>query len=95
MNKHIDPTRRGLRYPEWPQIDRDAWEKAVAPGNVFDGRGPAAHWAPRTKTTNIVNYGRWLAFLKNTGLLGPDCSPDRDSTHLNRRCRIGGRYPSN
>lgn len=76
MGKYIDPQRRSLRLHEWPQSDRDAWEKAVAPGNVFDGRGPAAHWAPRTKITNIVNYGRWLAFLKNFGLLEMEVSPE-------------------
>ena len=76
MAKQIDPQRRGLRFHDWPQTDRNAWENAIAAGNVFDGRGPAAHWAPRTKKTNIVHYGRWLAFLNNSALLDPDCSPE-------------------
>jgi site-specific recombinase XerD len=76
MNKRNDPQRRGLRFPEWPQTDRTAWENAVSTGNVFDGRGRAAHWAPTTKKTNIVNYGRWLGFLKNSGLLDAEGSPE-------------------
>lgn len=76
MTKKFDPQRRGLRFQEWPVTDRAAWDKAIAVGNVFDGRGPAAHWAPRTKSTNTVNYGRWLGFLSISGLLDPDCSPD-------------------
>jgi len=76
MAKNRDPQRRSLRFHEWPERDRKAWEKVVAPGTVFSGRGPGAHWAPRTKETNIVNYGRWLAFLQNTGQLDENCGPE-------------------
>lgn len=76
MARNRDPQRRSLRFDEWPQVDRESWEKVVAPGTVFGGRGPGAHWAARTKETNLRNYGRWLAFLKNSSQLDGKCSPE-------------------
>jgi integrase/recombinase XerD len=32
-------------------------------GDVFDGWGPAAHWAATTRYTVMAAYGRYLAFL--------------------------------
>ena len=52
-----------LPYDEWPVSDCEAWQKAIADGDVLDGRGPAAHWRETTRRTNIEHYGRWLAFL--------------------------------
>jgi hypothetical protein len=75
MAKSIDPQRRGLRFHEWPEPDREAWEKAIAVGNVFDGRGPAAHWSDPTKNSNKCNYGRWLAYLMHFGQLDTHCEP--------------------
>lgn len=69
MARAVDPPRRAHPLSEWPQIDQDAWAAAIAEGDVFDGRGPAAHWAAATKKTNIQHYGRWLGYLSWTGLL--------------------------
>lgn len=55
--------RRALPFDSWPDPDRIAWTKAVAVGDVFDGLGPAAHWAGTTRSGVIAAYGRWLSFL--------------------------------
>jgi integrase/recombinase XerD len=55
--------RRSLPFDAWPEVDRIAWNEAIAQGDVFDGRGPAAHWAATTRYTVMAAYGRFLAFL--------------------------------
>ena len=50
----------------WPRADRAAWERAIASGDIFDGQGPAAHWAEGTKRTRILGYGRWIGFFLET-----------------------------
>ena len=76
MRRVIDASRRALPYSEWPIGDRLAWEKAIADGDIFDGRGPAAHWASPTKRTNIQHYGRWLGYLLWRGELVSSASPE-------------------
>ena len=53
-----------LHYQFWPRPDQEAWAIAVADGDMFDGRGAAANWSPRTRETVLHGYGRWLAFLR-------------------------------
>jgi hypothetical protein len=55
--------RRSLPFDAWPEVDRIAWTEAIAEGDVFDGRGPAAHWAATTRYNVMAAYGRYLAFL--------------------------------
>jgi integrase/recombinase XerD len=55
--------RRGLSFGAWPAFDRSAWTGAIADGDIFDGRGPAAHWAGTTRNAVCAAYGRWLGFL--------------------------------
>jgi integrase/recombinase XerD len=55
--------RRGLSFSAWPEPDRIAWGEAIVQGDIFDGRGPAAHWADTTRNAVISAYGRWLGFL--------------------------------
>ena len=66
---------KGLGVPipfnQWPEPDRDAWNRAVSPGDVFTDAGSGAHWRPATRKSYIGNYGRWLAFLEHTGHLHP------------------------
>ena len=61
--------RRYLAFPDWPPVDRDAWNEAIREGDILDGQGPAAHWANATRQTNCQHYSRWLAFLQHKGLL--------------------------
>ena len=75
MPRPIDPSRRSLPFQEWPANDQNAWSQAIQPGDILDGQGPAAHWAERTKETNIQHYGRWLGWLSWTSRLDPTVCP--------------------
>jgi integrase/recombinase XerD len=55
--------RQGLPLGAWPGPDQHAWAGAIAEGDIFDGRGAAAHWAETTRNAVIAAYGRWLGFL--------------------------------
>jgi integrase/recombinase XerD len=59
----------------WPEADRAAWYAAIRQGDILDGAGPAAHWRPATKATNIHHYGRWLAFLQSRNMLETNAQP--------------------
>lgn len=72
--------RIGLVLAEWPTLHREAWEKAIANGDVFEGRGPAVHWRPATRKTNVNQYGRWLGFLQKTNRLVFDGRPEEQVT---------------
>ncbi len=75
MVRPIDSMRRALPLSEWPQADQNAWATAQAAGDIFDEGGGAAHWATRTRLTNIQHYGRWLGYLLWIGKLDQDASP--------------------
>ncbi len=68
--------RIGLVFEEWPAGHQAAWNAAIADGDVFDGRGPAAHWAVATRKTNINQYGRWLGYLRQAGRLVGNEAPE-------------------
>jgi integrase/recombinase XerD len=55
--------RRGLAFHDWPEPDRIGWAEAIAEGDIFDGQGPAAHWATTTRDSVLSAYGRWLGFI--------------------------------
>ena len=55
--------RRGLHLSAWPEPDQIAWTGAIVDKDIFEGRGPAAHWAETTRNSVIAAYGRWLGFL--------------------------------
>ncbi len=75
MPRPIDPSRRSLPFREWPALDQEYWSRAVSPGDILDGQGPAVHWADRTKETNIQHYGRWLGWLTWQERLDPEAHP--------------------
>jgi integrase len=70
MARHRHPFTVGLALEEWPELDRQAWEVANRDGDLLTGRGPAAHWRPKTRLTARKAYGNWLRFLKDTHRLG-------------------------
>jgi len=53
-----------LRLARWPEADRAAWAAALAEGDIFDGRGPAAHWAAGSRRSVASGYGRWIGYLQ-------------------------------
>ena len=70
------PQRRSLPLHAWPAPDRAAWAAAIAEGDIFEGRGPAAHWRPATRATNLDHYARWLGFLDSRGALAAPRRPE-------------------
>ncbi len=67
--KARDPSRRCLRYANWPAIDRRLWEQAIEDDGAPFDQGPAARWRPSTRHLVISCYGRWLNFLALRGRL--------------------------
>jgi len=39
---------KSLKFNEWPQSHKIAWERAVKKGRIFEKDGPAAHRRERT-----------------------------------------------
>jgi integrase len=58
-----DRTYTYLPHHAWPAADQSAWRELFREGDVLDGRGPAAHWAPATRRSNHQHYARWLGWL--------------------------------
>lgn len=56
--------RKTLPFGDWPEADRTAWEAAFAAANLFDGRGPAAHWSLGSRTSVRSGYSRWLGYVR-------------------------------
>ncbi len=66
----VQTERSRISIHDWPEADRHAWHKAIAPGDVFSDPGPAAKLSEVTKRGYEGTYGRWLRFLwlrKGTG----------------------------
>ncbi|MCU4179694.1 tyrosine-type recombinase/integrase [Bosea sp. BH3] len=78
--RSFDPARRSLPFNEWPVIDQQLWTRAIAKRTLFGEGGTAAHWRPRTKVTNIQNYGRFLGYLAWSGQLDPHQTPAERAT---------------
>src|SRR3954470_24435861 len=51
------------------------WEIAHWRGSLLDDPGPAADWRPATSRKIASGYGRWLAFLADSGRLDPGAEP--------------------
>jgi hypothetical protein len=68
--------RSHVPLENWPQFDRDAFQRALQPGGgLFDPNGLAAHWAEHTRIWAIKGYGHWLHYLQRTGQLDHRASP--------------------
>jgi integrase/recombinase XerD len=49
---------------DWPVADLEAFERAYAPGDVFDEtRGPGAHYSDGWRRMIRTSYRRWLGFF--------------------------------
>lgn len=58
------PRRIGLTIEQWPQADRDAWNRAFEGSGYFDEQAVASHWRPKTRQQAQYAYGRWLAHVR-------------------------------
>lgn len=62
-------TRHAVPSEDWPQADQALWRSVIAEGDILDGCGPGANWAPTTKNNTRKAYGYWLHWLGTKGLL--------------------------
>ena len=58
-----------LLVERWPAVDRDLWRAGIAPAALFEPAGAGASWSARTRDKFERDYGRWLAWLRDQGLL--------------------------
>lgn len=76
MRPFEDPLRRCLRVVEWPERDRNAWELALAPGDLLEGTvGAGHHWCEDTREKHRKDYGRWLTFIIASGRYDREAAP--------------------
>jgi len=52
-----------LRYQDWPQADKFAWDALFAEGDIFDGTGPCASWSDGSRKKRCQSYGYWLSWM--------------------------------
>lgn len=64
-------TERRVAWPvlRWPQHDTNAWHSARRAGDFLSDDGAAAGWRDATVRAAIGEYGRFLAFQHEQGLL--------------------------
>ncbi len=72
---------KSLPYNNWPELNRNYWRLAVASGDRFDGRGPAAHWSLASCHSIRYAYGRWLMFIET---IDPDLFNGSPSSRITR-----------
>lgn len=71
-----------MAFKVWSAADQRAWRTAINDGDVFDGRGPAAHWSNGTRRSTIHGYGRWLGFLASNDPHAHDLAPIDQITRI-------------
>jgi integrase len=63
-------------FDQWPEVDRIAWQRLFADGDIFDDTvGQARHWKTATRKANQRNYASWLGWLADKGLLDLAVAP--------------------
>ena len=66
---------------DWPAQDRQLWETGLSPYDPYDspdsvpGAGYGAGLSDPTVELSRKSYGRWLAFLRDSGQLDPTAHP--------------------
>jgi integrase/recombinase XerD len=81
--------RHAVPLNDWPAADQVMWQSVIAEGDIFDGQGPGANWAPATIDNTRKAYGYWLHWLCISGLLSAPVhhpldrlTPDRIKTYI-------------
>jgi integrase/recombinase XerD len=67
-------TRRPL-IANWPNRDRELWEKGVEPIDLFETGGAGAGWSAASRFKTASGYSFWLQWLAAKELLDIDASP--------------------
>jgi integrase len=62
MARYRAPLTVGVPFEHWPILHRQAWLAATRDGDILSGRGPAAHWKPKTRRSILKAVGNYLRF---------------------------------
>ena len=60
MSRAVDPRRRCIALPEWPEGVRAVWQAGVAPRGRFSQQGSATHLSEKSREKYAEGFGRWL-----------------------------------
>ncbi|SHK50534.1 Phage integrase family protein [Shimia gijangensis] len=52
-----------LKYEDWPQVDRSAWDALFTVGKFFEESGACVEWSEGSRKKRRQGYGQWLSFL--------------------------------
>ena len=72
---HRDPDRRCKKLDELPAADRDLWQAALIPGDLFEEGGSRAIYSRDSNGKIVKGYGKWLSWLDRRGFLELSASP--------------------
>jgi hypothetical protein len=64
-----------LPVDAWPEADREAWEHARTPADLFDEDGAAVHWSAPTVRAVEDAVGYWLGWLAEVEPSALDLAP--------------------
>jgi len=59
---------RGLPYRDWPDADKELWDRLTLSGDPFDAAGPLSHLRPASLKTLQNVYGFFLQHVRGIGL---------------------------
>ncbi len=59
----------------WPVADREAWQAALQPSDVFEPGGAASRWAAATRRKTASGYGHFLLWLRERNELDEGVGP--------------------
>lgn len=68
--------RKIIPVCDWPAADRLLWEGGIRPPLFLDEASVAARWREKTIAGTAACYGRWLAYLRDQGLLDAGVNPE-------------------
>jgi integrase len=95
--KHVSGARRSLAIGEWPDADRQAWEKACRPGVGLRRGGAAGRYGEVSRDDFAARYGAFLGFLQRGRSLDPTAAAAAQVTpaHVDRYvAELNGRVQS-
>jgi integrase len=77
-------SRMQLHFNQWPAEDRERWNEAFRPGDLFEEDRRGTHLSQATRNALRVSYAQWLRFLSENypDLLdkAPEARVDRELT---------------
>lgn len=69
-----------LKYDDWSDADRFAWDNLFTVGTLFTDDGPCQDWSKGSRKMRCQSYGQWLSFLRRTDEAAIACDPSQRVT---------------